>query len=123
MVGHIRIGDVLRSRRKALGLTLDQVGRYIGRSRGQVSRYETGREQPPLDLLEAMCARYGISMSQLYREASSKTALHLVGDPVSLTQAEEQLIHMYREMDDTLRARLLDLAQILADRAKPSPSN
>lgn len=38
----MKIGDRLRSTREALGLTLEQVGDYIGVNKATVQRYETG---------------------------------------------------------------------------------
>lgn len=41
MTNNVTVGDFIKSKRKEKGLTLEQVGAYVGVSKGTVSRWES----------------------------------------------------------------------------------
>jgi len=57
----------LRERRRALGLTQEEMAAALGVSQISLSAWETGRAWPSLDRLPAMAETYGIGLEQLVR--------------------------------------------------------
>ena len=58
----------LRDRRMELGLTQAQLGRRVGCDRSRVSRVLSGREVPPLRLVEEIARALGADADQVRRQ-------------------------------------------------------
>ena len=54
------LGLQIRAARKGVGLTQTQLAEAVGKSRQMVSRYETGSDVPPLDVMAKIALRLGI---------------------------------------------------------------
>ncbi|GAA3596772.1 hypothetical protein GCM10022198_20940 [Klugiella xanthotipulae] len=78
-VDAVAVGRRIRSIRKSQGLTLDDVGRRIGRAASQVSVVENGRREPPLALLGTLAEALGCTLSDLLsvEEVDGRTALEI----------------------------------------------
>lgn len=85
----MRIGAFLAKLRKEDGLTQEELGEALGVSNKTVSRWETGTYLPPVEMLQRMSERYGVSINEIlsgerltaedYREKAEeniKSALH-----------------------------------------------
>ena len=59
------VGSLIRSTRRAAGLTQDQLALRIHSERSAVSMYETGEREPSLARLRAIAAVLGCSMRDL----------------------------------------------------------
>lgn len=84
------IGEVLRTRRVAQGLTLRQVSAQARISLGYISEVERGQKEPSSELLAALCDALDVPMSQILRDVSSileveEHALDRLEAPVSIT--------------------------------------
>ena len=67
--GHGELGERLRRRRKALGLTAKDLARSAGVSPSYVSQLERGKQdRPSLDVLGALAGALGVSTSELIGE-------------------------------------------------------
>ena len=75
--------------RREQGLTQEELGEELGVSNKTVSRWETGTYLPPVEMLQRLSERYGVSINELlsgerltaesYREKAEeniKSALH-----------------------------------------------
>ncbi len=84
-----RIGAFLAELRKERNLTQEQLGEFLGVSNKTVSRWETGTYLPPVEMLQLLSERYGVSINEIlsgerlreedYREKAEeniKSALH-----------------------------------------------
>ncbi len=68
-------GQRLRHVRRARGLTLDALGKRVGRAPSVLSLLENGRREPKLSLIEALASALGVSVDELTRrEAPSRRA-------------------------------------------------
>lgn len=90
------IGELIKSQRDSLGLTLEDVARVVGVSKATVSRWESGE----------------IHKMKRDKISALSSVLHL--DPVLfiipsqvITPEEEQLLSAFRAADDRARADAL----------------
>ena len=60
-----RIGAFLAELRKERGLTQEELGEALGVSNKTVSRWETGTYLPPVEMLQQLSDRYGVSINEL----------------------------------------------------------
>ncbi|WP_262848801.1 helix-turn-helix domain-containing protein [Mumia quercus] len=65
------IGEVLRARRMAKGLTLRDVSAAARVSLGYISEVERGQKEPSSELLAALCDALEVPMSQVLRDVSA----------------------------------------------------
>jgi CheY-like chemotaxis protein len=61
-----RLGQFIRERRKALGLTLAQMSERTGVSLGYLSQIELGKNSASIETLYRICLGFGIRMSELF---------------------------------------------------------
>ena len=65
-----RLGDKLRTLREARGWDqADVARRYRKVKRNQISNYETGRRNPPIEFLDWAHRTYGVTFDQLLDDA------------------------------------------------------
>jgi transcriptional regulator with XRE-family HTH domain len=62
------IGSVLREHRLDQGLTLEDVARLAGLSRGMLSKIENGQVSASLDTLQRLVAALGTTLANLFRD-------------------------------------------------------
>ncbi len=60
-----RIGAFLAQLRKENDLTQEELGEFLGVSNKTVSRWETGTYLPPVEMLQQLSERYGVSINEL----------------------------------------------------------
>lgn len=60
-----RIGAFLAELRKESNLTQEELGEALGVSNKTVSRWETGAYLPPVEMLQLMSQRYGVSINEI----------------------------------------------------------
>ena len=63
----------LQEQRKKKGLSQADVAEHLHISRQAISQWETGKTQPDVGSLQALCNLYGISMSEMLGEEHSET--------------------------------------------------
>ena len=62
----MNIGDRIKSRRKQLKMSADELGKRLGKDRSTIYRYEKGDiENLPLDILEPIAAALGTTPQYL----------------------------------------------------------
>ena len=60
-----RIGDIIRAHRKSKGLTQEELGRLLFVTKQSVSKWETGRSMPDLEMLRKLCEIFSIEPSEV----------------------------------------------------------
>lgn len=60
-----RIGQFLAHLRKEQGLTQEQLAQELGTSNKTISRWETGTYLPPVEMLQLLSDRYGLTINEL----------------------------------------------------------
>ena len=86
------LGDALRERRRARGLTLREVSASASVSLGYLSEVERGEKEASSELLASICGALDLPLYQVLSDVSSRmaeseglaapVALPVVGDPV-----------------------------------------
>ena len=72
------LGDIIRSRRNAIGLSQTELAKAAGVHVRQIARYEAGEQQPALSVAVALADALGFSIAQLAGQVSYE--LDLSGD-------------------------------------------
>lgn len=60
-----KIGSFLSELRREQGLTQEQLGIELGVSNKTVSRWETGTYMPPVEMLQLLSKKYGVSINEI----------------------------------------------------------
>lgn len=97
-----RVGQIIKRRRKELGLTQEQVGRHIGRTPQQVHKYEAGINGMSVEVLE------------LFADALSTTCVDIIA---GATGGSMRNISRERHLQDKLAELRTELAL-----ARPKPA-
>jgi transcriptional regulator with XRE-family HTH domain len=71
MDNNLQIGEKLRLLREKLNFTQQSVADYLNIKRENLSYYETGTREIPLDLLEKLCLLYGIDLESIINDDSN----------------------------------------------------
>jgi transcriptional regulator with XRE-family HTH domain len=101
------IGAVIKRLREASRFTQDQFGMRVGTDKGNISRIESGKQEPEIARLEAIATTLGTTLSAIFAEAE--------GDKVAvpaLTPSEAALL------DDFQMLLLDDQVRLLAEVAR-----
>jgi transcriptional regulator with XRE-family HTH domain len=69
------LGDVLRERRRELGLTLREVSAQARVSLGYISEIERGQKEASSELLASLCSALDAPLSTVLRDVSDAVAL------------------------------------------------
>lgn len=81
--------------RKSAGLSVDEVGRELGRSGKTISAWEAGYNEPSPDMLIKVCHLFKVPISYFFPTELADTPL---------TQDELDLVAVYRTLDDESKA-------------------
>ena len=91
------IGEIIYTKRKALDLTLEDIGKAVGVSKATVSRWESGDiRHMRRDKIEALSGILGLD-----------PAIFILTTEI-ITQSERELLKVYRAADDRARADALE---------------
>lgn len=71
------IGKRIRSIRKRMDMTLEQLSERTGLNKGYLSRIESGEKSPSISTLLKLSTRLMVPMSQLFGEAVDDSDIHL----------------------------------------------
>jgi transcriptional regulator with XRE-family HTH domain len=87
----------IKKLRKEKGLTQEELGSVLGRTKYNISNYELGRRQPDNDTLRALAKFFDVSVDYLLGESNVRhqhdvLAFHTTGD---LTEEEWEEIKNY----------------------------
>lgn len=86
----IKIGAFLQQLRKEQGLTQEQLAQELGTTGKTISRWETGTYLPPVEMLQMLSERYGLTINELI------AAQRLTPEELP-AKAEENLTELIRE--------------------------
>ena len=69
----------IREKRRAMGMTMKELGRLVGVSEGAISHYETGRREPDPEMLKRIADVFGVTTDYLIGR-DSPASVNLVPD-------------------------------------------
>ena len=108
----------LKEYRELNGLTIKEVGDYIGKSEKTVSAWEHERGQPDADMLFTLCALYHIDNIGVFYGADSSTS------HTPITPDETELLGLYRSVIPVGQEHIMSTARMVAgnpDMQKDAP--
>lgn len=120
------IGDRIKNRRKAIGLSVDQLADKIGKNRATVYRYESKDiEKFPIDILEPLAEALAttpaylmgwvddpsvvVPSGSLSADNFDKPVLSVPAKNLHLSPEEEELILKFRCLDNRGRSAVLNV--------------
>ena len=103
------IANRIKDRRKQLGLSQVDLARLVNISQTQISKYELGQNLPTADILVALSRVLRISIDWLV--GVSDEIGELPHD--DLSEAERQLLALYRSKSGEQQQKLLEIARLL----------
>jgi transcriptional regulator with XRE-family HTH domain len=109
-IRNMKIGDVIRKRRKALGLTLEGLALAAQSDGGNLSRIERGVQKASTEALELLAGAMGTTVGALYRELERLQADETV--PVTDYRLV-RLQKLFADLDEPNQVLLIDFASLL----------
>lgn len=91
-------------RRKLLGLSQEELALRVGTSQRQISKYETGKNDPTSSVLGALAVELGTTPNYLLGITDNPEAALDVAD---LDELEQELIAILRGQQRDMRERIL----------------
>lgn len=114
------IGKIIKNARIDAGLTQIQVASKLDRPQQTIANWEVGRSQPDANTLFELFKILGADLNTSFGFPPKAKA------PLSTAEAvpgEEQLISLYRDLNDEGREKLVDYADDLVSSGKYIKSN
>lgn len=105
------LGNLLRTRRKALGLNQDEVAERAGLDRGTISRVENGKGGHEFASIERIAQALGTSVSDLRGGATPEPL------PPPLDQQTAHLIECFSKLRPRQRRSVVEMAELLLEGA------
>lgn len=104
----------LKDARKRTGMTQAQVSQQSGIPLGTLRRWEQGVNEPDMDSIIQLADLYGVSTDELLGSTFWRgRAEHVEYQGDDLATDEHELVALYRSMDATKRAALLNVARAM----------
>ena len=108
------VGDIIKARRKALGLTLEQVGDFCGVGKSTVRKWEEGviqnMRRDKIALLSEILMMNPVDLI----EPGEAAVISVTGQPSALGELSEEetlLISAYRKAPDSRKAVIMELLE------------
>lgn len=98
------VGQKIRDLRKLNHMTQVKFSEKLHMTQQTLSRYETGRNPVPNDILENIAREFGIPISYFFGINTD-----------DYSEEEVCLVEYYRKVDERLKERILDLVRIMAE--------
>lgn len=99
------VGDKIKARRKALGLTQTELGEKLGVQKNAVSKWECGRvDDIPGSKIRAMAALFGVAPSYLIDDEE---------DAVPFDAFTYAMYNESKDLPDEKKQMLLDMAKFM----------
>jgi transcriptional regulator with XRE-family HTH domain len=104
-------GERIARRRKALGISQEELAAAIGTNQKQISRYENGHNAPTAEVLVAMARSLDTTTDWLLG-LSDFEERPLRGEN-DLNEDERELIRIYRSKPPSKRRQVVDIARVV----------
>ncbi|MTI49434.1 MAG: helix-turn-helix transcriptional regulator [Firmicutes bacterium] len=102
-------GKRLRELRLNKSLTQEQLGKIIGKSKNNISQYETGKREPDLETLNKFAEIFNVKVDYLL--GNKKTKKEKISEEIIKMFAESEGINLDSELSDRQRDRLLNIVK------------
>ena len=103
------LGLTIRTMRESRNMSQVDLAIAIGKKPSAVSNYERGYREPDLDTLEAIADVFNVPMSSFLEQSDAQQ------ESIPLTNAEGELLGIYRSSNEAGREYLMNTARMVAD--------
>ena len=108
------IGDRIKSRRKHLGMSADDLGKILGKDRSTIYRYEKGDiENLPLDILEPIAKALGTTPQYLMGWEEVKKNNDVLSDIVIRLQSDAKFFAVVEALYNADEKKLSSILTLL----------
>jgi len=97
------IGENIKRLRKSAGMSQDQLGEKIGKTRSAVSQYESGIIVPRMGVIEDLAHVFRVSKTEILEDAEHYAVASL--------DDEDELLRLFRSMNAHGREQLMVFAR------------
>lgn len=111
MTVRTNIAAGLKQARKNAGMSVEEVGKALGKSGKTISAWEVGRGQPDGDELIILCGLLGAHLRDFYGHEYDD--LVTSNEPLTETESEAEILDLYRQLTDKNRSILIAVAQAM----------
>lgn len=113
----MNIGSKIKSKRKELGLTVEEVAEKLGKNRATVYRYESSEiENLPITILEPLAVILNTTPAELMgwdELEDNKNSVKKFTEQWNLKSNEKKLVENYRKLNEIGRNRLIEYSEDL----------
>lgn len=121
---HDRLDDIiagrLARRRRALGLTLKDLGQRTGADFRRLHKYETGETRPTPAFLMTLAEALEAPVGYFYGEAAANDQANPTDN---LSEDADRMLRLYSRLDATARVKLLHFLDAAAGQSEVSASS
>lgn len=108
------IGERIKSRRKHLGMSADELGKKLGKDRSTIYRYEKGDiENLPLDILEPIAKALGTTPQYLMGWEQVQKKNDTLADIVIRMQTDEEFMSAVESLYKLDKKKLSSILNLL----------
>ena len=112
------VGQRIRQRRWALGVTQGQLAEQVGIKFQQIQKYETGANRVSASRLWDIARALGVTVSYFFEGMDGEDADAAAAEKCAVPNKEaEDLVRSYYAIPASQRRRLFDLARVLSSAA------
>lgn len=108
------IGDRIKARRIELGMSIEELGKRLGKNRSTVYRYETGYiENLPIDILEPIAQALRTTPQYLMGWEEVEKKNDAIADIIIRMRSDESFLSLVKKLNDLDSKKLSGADQIL----------
>ncbi len=122
------IGERIKFLRVKEGLSAQALGDIVGRSKSNISGYETGKYEPSSSTVISLCKHFGVTadwlltgtsgqISERPESEASHSRFEIYCDGRQLDEVEADLVAMFRLLDEKSREYAFDSMSMLYEKA------
>ncbi|MCE6007469.1 LexA family protein [Acinetobacter soli] len=75
------LGYAIKALREKKGLSQEKLAEHLGKDKGNISRYEKGKQAPSIESLEVMAKVFGVTVSEIFKIAETKEEPNIIALP------------------------------------------
>lgn len=110
----MRVGEKIKSLRKAMGLTQTELGERVGVQKNAVSKWECGRvTEIPTATIRALAALFDVPTSYLIDEETNHAPS---ASPDVLDEVDVAFYGEYRELSEDDKDTIRDMVRVMRER-------
>ncbi len=119
----VRVGNRLRLRRTALGISQEELGRKLDLTFQQIQKFEAGSNRISASYLFEIAKALRVPVSYFFEDADQPDHLAKLSKPLQKFIMSGEGLALWRSFsrlkDDKLRQRVLDLVKAMAEEGRP----